>query len=137
MKSQTIIAIIVVALIGLGVGFLSGMQYQKSRAVQGRNLAAGAFQRNGMMFRQGFNQQNSRAVRGQIISMADDSVTVKLTDGSSRIVVLAGNTVYTKSQTASKTDLKTGDTIVVFGALNSDGSVTAQDVQINPLTISR
>ena len=53
-------------------------------------------------------------------------------DGSSKIAILTNNTVYNKSAKGTKDDLKTGEQVGVFGSTNPDGSVTAQDVQINP-----
>lgn len=132
-NTALIIAVILIVVAAIG-GFLGGMQYQKG------NLSASDFTQNGNgNFRQGQrfgttgqNGQNFRPVRGQILSLDNNSLTVKLSDGSSKIVVLSGNTLFFKSTTASANDLKTGDTVNVIGSQNSDGSVTAQDVQINP-----
>lgn len=66
--------------------------------------------------------------------MDDKSITVKLQDGSSKIVLLSNTTAYNKSATGAKSDLKTGEKVAVFGTENSDGSVTARDVQLNPRT---
>ncbi len=71
-----------------------------------------------------------RAVRGEIVSADDKSVTVKLMDGSSKIVLFGQATTFGKSAVATKADLKTGETVMVFGKDNTDGSVTAQAVQI-------
>ncbi len=127
-----IIAAVLIALAAVG-GFLGGMQYQKgntsSNLTQGGN---GTFrQRSGMM---GQNGQNFRPVRGQVLSLDSNSLTVKLLDGSTKIIILSGNTAFLKAAKASQSDLKTGDTVNVIGTQNSDGSLTAQDVQINPLT---
>jgi hypothetical protein len=65
--------------------------------------------------------------------MDDKSITVKLQDGSTKIVILSDTTSFSTSSTGSKSDLKTGDTVAAFGTPNSDGSVTAQNVQINPM----
>ena len=127
-----IVSAILVIIAAVG-GFFGGMQYQKGNA--GSNLAQGgngAFrQRSGMM---GQNGQNFRPVRGQVLSQSSNTLTVKLSDGSTKIVVLSGSTVYLKSTTALQGDLKTGDTVNVVGTQNSDGSVTAQDIQLNPPT---
>jgi len=75
---------------------------------------------------------NIQRVVGEIISVDDGSITVKLPDNSSKIVILSDKTSFTKSSGGSKSDLKVGDKIGVFGKTDTEGTVTAQDVQINP-----
>ena len=116
-------------MIAAGVGFVGGMQYQKNLRTQvsrqfGAGVGAGANRtRTG---------GNFRPVAGEVIKSDDKSITVKLTDGSSRIVLLTDKTVISKSSDATKTDVVIGEKVAVFGTDNSDGSVTAQNVQINP-----
>lgn len=135
MKSKDLAIIIIVAIVVGAAAFYGGMQYQKSN----NRAAFGAFGQGRGTMMQGFGQngqngQNFRPVRGSIISQDDKSITVKMQDGSTRIVLLSDKTVYLKSTAGAKGDLKTGDTVNVIGSQNSDGSVTAQDVQINPPT---
>lgn|SRR5690348_5459181 len=126
--NKNILIGIAVAVIAAGAGFFGGMQYQKGQQ------PAGQFIGQGGQFRQRFgaNGQNFRPLRGQILSMDNNTMTVKLNDGSSKIVVISDTTIYSKSDKAVKSDLTTGDTVMVLGIQNSDGSVTAEDVQINP-----
>ena len=127
MKNNNQIIIILIAVIVAGISFFGGMKYRES---QGRNSFLGASQRG-----QGgqFGGANGRSTAGDIVTMDANSITVKMTDGTSRIVNLTSNTTYSKTDTASKTDLKTGVKVAVFGTVNSDGSVTAQNVQLNPM----
>lgn len=129
---------IVLLLIGLGAGFYGGMQYRNYQLSKARgNFAAG----NGTQRFIGQNGQRpggqngefrNGAVAGSILSMDDKSITVKLNDGSTKIVLFSDSTTYNNTVTAAKTDLKVGDNVAVFGTPNSDGSVTAQSVQLNP-----
>lgn len=134
-KNTTIIvAVVFVIIAGIG-GFFGGMQYQKMQRPTFANRQFG----NGVEGqRQGFGaNSNFRPVRGQVISMGNNSLTVKLSDGSTKIVVFSGSTRFVKSSSAAEGDLKTGDTINVIGNQNSDGSLTASDVQINPPIMQR
>ena len=130
MKNNMIIIVIVVALVVGAGGFFAGMKYQQSKSPAGR---FGNFQnaRNGNT---GQRAQGFRPVNGEIISSDDKSITVKLQDGSSKIVLLTDTTSINKSSEGSKSDLKLGEKVAVFGTENSDGSVTAQNVQLNPLS---
>lgn len=135
MNKNTIIIVSVILIIVAGAGgFFGGTMYQKNQAssfsVAGRGNFAGRFGQNG----QGGPNANFRPVRGQILSMDSNSLTVKMSDGSTKIVVLSSSTAFMQSTKAALSDVKTGDTVNVVGTQNSDGSVTAQDVQINPLT---
>lgn len=137
MKNIKVIVPIISVLIGLGVGFFGGMEY---RNYQIRNTR-GNFQRfvGGRIGSQGeVNSQAFRggAIDGSVISMDDKSMTVKMNDGSTKIVLLSGSTSYSNTVAAAKTDLKAGDSVAVFGTPNSDGSVTASDVQLR-LTVSK
>ncbi|MCL5969966.1 MAG: hypothetical protein M1450_00485 [Patescibacteria group bacterium] len=123
----------------MGVGaFFGGMNYQGNKLLnsqsfrQGRQMMGGSgnFQgRNGMM---GGNRAGLRPVTGDIVSADNNSITVKLSDGSTKIVILSQSTAINKSEKGSKSDLKTGEKIAAFGSDNSDGSITAQNIQINP-----
>ena len=73
-----------------------------------------------------------RPVSGEILSVDANSLTVKLPDGSSKIVTFSDTTQINKADKATAADLKTGVTVAVFGTTNSDGSVTAQNIQLNP-----
>ena len=129
-------AVIVALLVG-GAGGYFFRNYQMSKA-RGNFAAGGAngAQRFVAGGARGTGATNGAmrggAVTGSILSMDDKSVTVKMQDGSTKIVLFSGSTTYSNTVSATKTDLKVGGEVAVFGATNSDGSVTATNVQINP-----
>lgn len=133
MNKTIIIAAVLVVIAGAG-GFFGGIQYQKSQVASRFGEATG---QNGQFFRrfgQGVGQNGMNAIRGQVVSTDSNTITVKLADGSSKIVVVGSSTTFLKSTSGSISDLKEGDTVMAFGTQNSDGSVMAQNVQINPPT---
>jgi len=128
---------VVVLLIAVGVGALSfygGIQYQKGQVTTGRNYSIGqGTGRTGQSGTAGTRRMGSgQPVSGEILSMDDTSLTVKLIDGSSRIVLINSKTIFNKTATVEKTELKVGEKVGVFGTTNTDGSVSAQNVQLNP-----
>lgn len=124
MKNQTIISALAAALIA-AAAFYAGMQYQNSKRGN-----FGVF-RSAQMRQFGQNS-NIRPIRGDIISTDDKSITVKLNDGSSKIILLSDSTSITEATSAAKQTLQSGKQVFVFGTENSDGSVTAQNIQLNP-----
>ncbi|MEM3112690.1 MAG: DUF5666 domain-containing protein [Candidatus Anstonellales archaeon] len=128
MKNGKMIATIAVLILLVGGGsFFAGMKYQQPKRPQGR---FGNFQGQAGQFGQ---RQGFRPVNGEIISVDDKSITVKLADNSSKIVLLTDTTTINKTSPGSKEDLKVGEKVAAFGTENSDGSVTAQNIQINPI----
>lgn len=128
MKNINTIAIVLL-IAGLGGGFLIGAQYQKSQKPAGQ-FNAGQGRRSGGQQ----NGGNSRPVVGEILSADDKSMTVKLPDGSSKIVLFSANTQINKTATVAVADLTVGQRVAVFGSGNSDGSITAANISLNPQT---
>ncbi len=134
MKNQLILTGIAVILIG-GAAFFGGINYQKGKAMgPGRNGQGDSRVQDGNHAGglQGRGNGGIRPVSGEIMSQDDKSITVKLQDGTSRLVVVSNTTQINKTQEATKSDLKTGERVAVFGTENADGSVTAQNIQLNP-----
>lgn len=133
---QMIVVGVVVVVVGVG-GFLVGRstaqtsgftrftQYGVNTSGIQRNGTGQIGNRTGMM--------RYRPVNGEIIESGNDSVTVKLVDGSSKIVLFSDKTEINKAQKAEVSDLKVGEKVMVVGQENSDGSMTAQNIQLNPI----
>ena len=135
MKNKNLIITILVLIIAGTGSFYGGMKYQQSKSPQINRQFTGQF--NGQVNTRGGNITNGnrngfRPVSGEIISSDDKSITVKMSDGSTRIVLIDDKTAINKAEKAEKTDLTTGTMVAVFGTNNSDGSVTAENIQINP-----
>jgi hypothetical protein len=133
MKNNIAVIAILALLVGGAAGFFGGMQYQKSqRPSFGQFAGAGGFGTRGTSGAAGARRNGNGAV-GTILSVDANSMTVKLNDGSSKIVLLTGTTSINKAATATAADLTVGETVSAFGTTNTDGSVTATNVQINPM----
>lgn len=141
-KKIGIISIVVIAI--AGGAFYGGMTYAKRKApsvgnfLGGQNLTAQQrqqFMQNGGGFGGGGMRGANAAggfTGGEIISMDDKSITVKLQDGGSKIIFLSDSTTISKMTDGTKDDLVVGKQVMVNGTNNSDGSLTAQNVQIRP-----
>lgn len=127
--------VLISALVGIAA-FFGGTQYQKMQVPTfGANRSTQMQGRTGGITGGGTGNRNAnmRPVTGEIINQDDSSFTVKMTDGSSKIVILGNSTSYMTSSAAAKADVKTGQKVMVIGTPNADGSVTAQSVQLNPI----
>lgn len=124
-----IIAIVAILVVG-GAAFFGGMQYQKSQ--RGNFAQANGQSRTALGQGAQGNRANFRPINGEILNADDKSITVKLTDGSSKIVLLSGTSTITEATSATKQALTVGKQVLVVGTANSDGSVTASNIQLNP-----
>ena len=132
MKNRQIITIAAFVLIIGGTGFYGGVRYQKSKTPEfARNMPENMGQVRGQMGQHRPNGGSDlTSVRGEIIDIDKSSITVKLTDDSSKIVIFSDSTGINKTEEGSTDDLSEGTQVMVMGQTNSDGSVTAQNIQI-------
>ncbi|MCL5009146.1 MAG: DUF5666 domain-containing protein [Patescibacteria group bacterium] len=136
---KKIISISLVTLVVAGsLGFYGGMKYAQSKGPA--NNSQNAFQQmrgngqNGTAAgtRRFGNGQSGGFLSGDVLSKDDKSVTLKLRDGSTRIVFYSTTTSIGKAVAGSAGDLAAGQQVTVAGTANADGSVTAQQIQIRP-----
>jgi hypothetical protein len=122
--------VVILAVVVAAAAFWGGMTYEKSKAASFAGAGAGG--RFAGRFGGGAagGGQRMTPVSGQIVNTGSNTITVKLSDGSSKIVDLTGQTMISKSSKGSASDLTTGQQVTAFGATNSDGSITAQAVNV-------
>ena len=135
------------AIVVIGIGsFYAGSSYGKSHvSVLGSDNAASGQQVAGARgaFRGGGRNRGGGFAAGDIIAKDATSVTVKMrtastTDeqgalggaGGSKIVFFSSTTDIGKAAKASPDELVVGTRVIVNGTPNSNGSVTAQSIQI-------
>ncbi|OGF58124.1 hypothetical protein A3B05_02975 [Candidatus Giovannonibacteria bacterium RIFCSPLOWO2_01_FULL_43_160] len=140
MNKSIVIMIAVTLIVGVGA-FYGGMKYAENKATASRQQRAQQFSGNagvGFSGGTGGGQRGGGArlpdgqgfISGEIISKDDKSVTVKLQDGGSKIVFLSDSMKITKSTDGALSDLEVGQTVSINGTANSDGSITAQTMQL-------
>jgi len=142
MKNKMLVGFIIALVIVGGGSFYGGMVYGKSQAASQRNSAFGQRQgfgaglAGGLSGASGLTRDENRAaggfVNGAIIAQDDKSITVKSQSGGSKIIFLSDSTQITKSVDGSLADLAIDKNVTVTGSANSDGSLTAQYIQLRP-----
>jgi hypothetical protein len=140
---------VISAVVGGGVGFVAAQKMLLSKMTQadvpnmafGQGMQGSSGGRQFVTSKGGNGQGNGprmagdfagRGTFGEITAMDDKSITVKMPDGGSKIVMLADSTTFEATTKAQKSELKTGQHVRVTGSTNSDGSLTAQTVMLNP-----
>lgn len=127
------LAAVIVLLIAAG-SFYGGMLYGKSKSGRPGGAFSGQMPA-GMQAGQGNragNKQGQGFVNGEIIAKDDKSITIKSINGGSKIVLLAESTQISKSASGTASDLVSGRKVMINGKTNTDGSITATYVTLQP-----
>jgi|SRR6185369_10444586 len=122
------IKIIVLSLVIAGLAFYGGIKYASAKSPVGNRAFTTQFMgvrggvRGGMM--------NGGFTGGEILSKDANGITLKLQAGGSKIVFFSASTTVMKTTIGTNDDLLVGGQVTVTGKENSDGSITAQSVQV-------
>ncbi|TRZ77201.1 hypothetical protein D4R87_03190 [bacterium] len=148
---------VVCLIIATGGGFFAGTKYtsnknvaslsggirnfqnisQEERQQRIQEMGAGDFAGRGFANGQ---QTGASFTNGEIISKDDESVTIEArnfrqaenqTEGS-KIIFFSDATEISKFAEGSSDDLQVGQSVSVSGKTNSDGSITAETIQLRP-----
>jgi hypothetical protein len=131
-KKPLLVAVFIVVIVA---SFFGGMQYQKSRGEktnQAKN-SQGFDQQNGN-FPGRFNGQRQRPTVGTVASITGKTIKISLENngGDKTIMVTDSTNITNDNSGATISDIKTGDTLMVVGKTNNDGTITAEMIRINP-----
>lgn len=133
---KKIIVLVLVGIALVGGSFYGGMKYTQSYGSAGASFRNLTLEERQQRFQQGGLQGTANriprgnGVSGEIMSKDDTSITVKTLDGGSKIVLITSTTQATKSVQTFLADLVPGISVMVNGTNNTDGSITAQSIQI-------
>lgn len=131
MKNINLIFLLLIIVAGVAA-FFGGMYYQQSNNTAQRNL------RNfGNQTQQLFNtlQGNGDFFSGSIISKSADSISLRLSGAAgSRYVFFSDSTKIIKLSSVAPSNFSVGQNVGVAGVLNTDGTIVAQYIQIEPQT---
>jgi hypothetical protein len=128
-KNPIIVIVIVIVLVVASGAFYGGMAYAKSQRSK-VNFGNFSGQRQGGNLSQAINSNGMSS--GEILSLDDKSVTIKMRDNGSKIIFFSDSTKISKMVDGAVADLVVGQNLVVNGTVNSDGSISAASIQLRP-----
>jgi hypothetical protein len=138
MKKNSYIYAIIIGLLLVGAAFYGGMQYQKMTSSNqnraGGNTRFGQGQTPGGANAQG--RMGGGFTTGEVVSLDSQSLTVKLANGSTKIVFYSASTPVVKQSDATIADLKAGETVMVTASANPDGSISAREIRVGKITVA-
>ena len=138
-----LIPVVAVLVVAVGVGCFFG-----GRATSGSNAKAASlpngFPTSGSMSGSGAQGaygayagrggRGGNMVIGSIIANDGTTITVKTSNGSTKIVMFSGSTTISKTETGSASDLTVGQEVTVSGSTDSaTGTVTATRISVGRL----
>lgn len=136
MKNNKIIIAIVVCVVVAGLSFWGGIKYNQSKnKVNSFTERQGQFGQNipGNNLRGGMRGTGGGAggaVVGEVLSIDEGSLTVKLPGGGSKIVFFSPTTDVKKMVNGEISDIIVGKQVVVTGSSNPDGSISSKSIDL-------
>ncbi len=129
------IVMVVAAILLVGLGFVGGMQVQKSLGSKTASTTAatsGGYGPGGSGG--GFRHGGGTFGTVSSINGTTSMVVANSRTGANVTVSLSGNPTVTDGTgaTSSISAIATGDTVIVMGSTGSDGTVTATSIRLNP-----
>ena len=118
---------LVIAIVALGGGFFWGKASGAATRAAG---FAGAY--SSSTRRAAGGAAGGGLVTGTIATIGSSSITLQLANGNSEVVFYSTSTPVSEPTKVSVNTLKVGTTVMVGGTSNSDGSLTAQTIQVRP-----
>ena len=128
MKPIRPLYVVILIIIFAAAGFYGGMIYQKHHFRTSPGSAGKQYASRSVAKKSGAH--GVIPVHGQISATGNNTITVKLHNGSSKIIDLTGQTKVNTITKGSASDLKTGSDVTAVGITNSDGSITARNITI-------
>jgi len=123
----------VTALILCAGSFYGGTLYSKSTAVPAvPSFEAMGDRQIGSGFANGARPNSGTMTIGTILSIDEESATISLPDGGSKIIFFSDETEVLTTKNGSVADLTVGTTVSTSGTTNDDGSVSAASIQVRP-----
>jgi len=134
MSKNQIIGLAVVLIIVGGSAFYGGMSYAGSKLPAQNGFAGGANGAGGFAGRTGARSgAGGGFTAGTIVASSNGTISIQEQNGSStEIVLVSPSTQILKTAAGSASDLSVGATVTITGTSNSDGSLTANSIQIRP-----
>jgi len=137
--------IIIAIIIVVGGAFYGGMKYGESKTPLG-DFSRQNFQNLSEEERQQFSKQNIEGnlqrgaggvagagfLNGEVVDKDEQSLTLKIMDGSSKIIFFSDSTKISKITDGLIDEIEIGKQIMVTGEQNTDGSYTAKAIQLSP-----
>jgi hypothetical protein len=129
----TAIAALIIALFILKIGMFVG--YEKARfsykwgEQYHRNFGG---PRGGFLneFR-GQDYTNGHGVSGSILSLGEDEIVIKGSDDLEKIVILSEETIVRqRRKTLTVSNLEVGDSVVIIGSPNDNGTIEAKMIRV-------
>ncbi len=131
MKKYTVhIVWLIVAVVALVGGYFYGKSTASAGAAGRFAGRTGAFASSTAGFAGRGGGAGGGFVSGQILSLSGDSMTIQLANGNSQVIFYSSSTSVIKPEPAPVSSLAPGTMVMIGGTTNSDGSLTAQSIQV-------
>ncbi len=128
-QKEVIGALVGVFLLGGAVGYFVAPTSASPEGARGQWSGREGGQRGPGM---GRGARGAGFAAGEVIAKDETSITVKAQDGSTKIILVTESTEVMNASKGTIADVAVGTNVMVNGAPNQDGSVTAQSLNIRP-----
>ncbi|MFA6535827.1 MAG: hypothetical protein WC250_00220 [Candidatus Paceibacterota bacterium] len=125
---------VVGALVLGGIIFYGGVAYGKTLTPARGQFDNGQMSAGANNFRgvNGLGNRGGGSAFGEVITKDSASLSIKLQDGSTKLILLGTSTPVSKTSAGSLSDILVGVDVGVGGTTNTDGSISAKSIQLLP-----